>query len=154
MKPITFQQVTPADIESLSQRLSALTLRECTAAFGREAEPQEYLREAVESATDCLSARAEDGTCLAIFGYSQVDTAVACPWLLLATDIAPYKKELWYYSKQFISVLSKHFKLFNYILEENRPAMRYLSRLGFRFSPKPVFILPDQPFLYYEYIHQ
>jgi len=154
VKPITFQQVTPADIESLSQRLSAMTLMECTAAFGREAEPQEYLLEAVASATECLSVRAKDGTCLAIFGYSKVDNATACPWLLLATDIADYKQELWHYSKQFLAVLSMQYKLFNYILEENRAARHYLTRLGFRFSSSPIFLLPDQPFLYYEYIHQ
>lgn len=152
MKPIAFQPVTAGDILSLAPRIPAAILEDCRAAMGREAAPVDYLREAVAHATESLSARAEDGSCLAIIGYFATGD-VAHPWMIPSDKLAAYARETMHYSKIYVETLVHRYTLCNFLSAHNHTAKRYLERLGFTFPYLPTTI-NGAAMIYYEYPHQ
>jgi hypothetical protein len=149
VKPIAFQPVEAGDILSLAPRVAEAVLTDCRLSYGAEASPYVYLLEAIHNATESLSARAEDGACLAIIGYVAEGT-VAHPWMIPSRDLHQYARETMHFSKQFVEELSQHYTLWNFLDATNETAKRYLERLGFAF-PYPPTVLGGHAVIYYEY---
>ena len=135
MKKITIEQCQDFDVNNFISNIRDADKKEAYAIGLRDIE--NAVSDTVHGAYISLVARDSEGRILCVFGVSssihkEYGRGI---WLLGTNILNGYHKEFVYYSKIIIKELLKNNgRLYNYISVDNKMSVRWLKKLGAKFS--------------------
>lgn len=133
MSVVNFVKPTPEAIKFIADNMRPEDVVEVYATANMD--PHEALMIEHHGAADYRTIGTADGIPVAIFGLTVHNplTRLGVPWMLSATQILDYKKDILRYSPQVVdNMLDICPKLLNYVHTENKLSIRWLKWLGFK----------------------
>lgn len=144
---LSFRKARLADAPDLAPRLRSMDMRELRAACP-EGDVVDLLSNDIAK-SDFSWAAAVNGECHALFGVAPFPgrAEVGVPWFLSSELAVQFRREWLGLAPQYLSAMHRLYPtLTNGVHQENSIAIRWLKRMGFKFTNAPLSIR-GEPFL-------
>lgn len=143
---LTFAVPLPRELDDLATRLKHDDVEELKASSGRT--PEDVMADIANNDHHAIGAYF-DGKLEAVFGVSTVGypAGLASVWLLSSDAIYRHGKSLLKTSRQCLDDWQHYGTLFNFVDARATRSLRWLKRVGFEFTPIPVYGTQGLPFV-------